>query len=369
MNDHTYIWQDSDWPHLTWDESRLTILLAEVNTLRGQLLGRMSMFGFEEQSRYLLESLSDEIEYSAKIEGENLNRDSVRSSVARQLGLKYDGLPKSDHYVEGVVQVMLDATLRYREALNAERLFSWHCALFPTGRSGMYDITVGDWRKGDEPMQVVSGPLGHQHVHYEAPLSSNVPQMMDYFFGWVNGNEPFTDPLIKVAVAHLWFVTIHPFDDGNGRLCRTITEMLLSRADDTDKRYYSMSSEILKHRNEYYDHLEKAQKGSLNVTEWVLWFIHTLKNALNQSIDKTNNIVDKVMFWNKNQSVQLNDRQRKVINMLLDGFEGKLNSSKWYKINHCSQDTAIRDLNDLIAKGILRKTDEGGRSTNYELVR
>ena len=232
----------------------------------------------------------------------------------------------------------------------------------------MYKITVGDWRKGEEAMQVVSGAMGRQKVHYEAPPSCAVPEMMTQLLAWVDDDTLGIDPLVKAAVAHLWFVTIHPFDDGNGRLCRTVTEMLLSRADNTSQRYYSLSSEILKHRKDYYIQLEKAQHGGLDITEWIVWFIETLSRALNTALEKTERIIRKVRFWDKHKDLQLNDRQRKVLNMLLDGFEGKLTSSKWYKINHCSQDTATRDLNDLVKKNILKKSSEGGRSTAYELI-
>ncbi len=362
----TYIWQQEDWPHMTWDNASFSNTLAEVNMLRGKLLGRVSMFGFEEQNQSMLDSLTQEIVYSAKIEGEDLNRDSVRSSVARQLGLEYEGLPVPDHYTEGVVQVIMDAVQHYAVPLDAERLFSWHAALFPTGRSGIHKIAVAQWREGKEPMQVVSGALGHEKVHYEAPASKDVSRMMSELMDWINTEEGI-DPLVKAAVVHLWFVTVHPFDDGNGRLCRTLTELLLSRADQASQRYYSLSSEILNHRKEYYDHLEQAQKGDLDITPWIQWFLLTLKTALENALQKTENVVRKARFWDKHRMVVFNERQRKVLNMLFDGFEGKLNSSKWYKINHCSQDTANRDIKDLVAKGVLRQTDEGGRSTNYEL--
>lgn len=361
-----YIWQDNDWPKMRWKDSLLGKLLAEINMLRGQVAGRMAMFGFNEQSATMLDVVTAEIVNSAEIEGQRLNRDSVRSSVARHLGIETIEPPNEDHYVDGVVQVMLDATQNYSKRLDAERLFGWHAAHFPTGRSGMYKITVADWRKGDEPMQVVSGAMGREKIHYQAPPSSDVPDMMEDLLQWIEEKNEI-DPLIKAAVAHLWFVSIHPFDDGNGRLCRTITEMLLARADKTTQRYYSMSSEILKHRNNYYDNLEKTQKGELDITEWIVWFLQTLKAALTLSLSKTESVIRKVGFWDKHKNTSLNERQRKVLNMMLDGFEGKLNSSKWYKINHCSQDTATRDINDLIDKGILRKTDEKGRSTNYEL--
>ena len=363
-----YIWQHEDWPKMYWDDSQFSELLADVNLLRGKLMGRLSMFGFKEQEDSVLDSITMEIVDSAGIEGETLNHDSVRSSVARHLGLEYAGMTVPDHYTDGVVDVMIDATSGYGEEVDSERLFAWHAALFPMGRSGMYKINVGKWRNEKEAMQVVSGPLGRQKVHYEAPPSGDVPGMMEDFLSWLNSSSEMIDPLVKAAVAHLWFVTIHPFDDGNGRICRTITEYLLSRADCSSKRYYSLSSEILKHRNDYYNHLERTQKGDLNITEWIVWFVETLKKAVEVALDKTERVVKKRMFWDKHHDTPLNERQRKVLNMMLDGFEGKLNSSKWYKINHCSQDTATRDINDLINKGVLRKSEGGGRSTNYELV-
>lgn len=362
-----YIWQHDDWPHMTVDMQALAGLVAETNLLRGQLMGRVSMFGFEEQNTSMLETMTSEIVHSSKIEGQTLSADSVRSSLATQLGLKYDGLPQTDHYIEGVVQVMLDATHNFSRPLCFERMFGWHHALFPNGYSGMYKISVGKWREGKEAMQVVSGAMGKERVHYEAPPSEEVPRMMNELLEWIETDDPKTDPLIKAAIAHLWFVTIHPFDDGNGRICRTITEMLLSRADHTGKRYYSLSSQILQNRKAYYDCLEHAQKGGMDVTEWVVWFLCTLKDAINASLTKTENVVRKRQFWNRHEQTPFNERQRKMLNRLFDGFEGKLNSSKWYKICHCSQDTATRDLNDLVGKGVLRKTDDGGRNTNYEL--
>ena len=364
----TYIWQKTNLHRLNWQDSALSQLLAEVNMLRGKLFGRLSMFGFKEQTEEMLSVLTNEIIHSSEIEGERLNRDSVRSSVARQLGLAHEGLPKPDHYTEGVVQVILDATQHYAQQLDSARLFAWHSALFPTGYSGIYKITVAHWRQGDEPMQVVSGALGYQKVHYEAPPSNQVAPMMEDYFEWIASNQQAIDPLVKAAIAHLWFVTIHPFDDGNGRICRTITEVLLSRADATSQRYYSLSSEILNHRNQYYTQLEHAQRGDADITEWIVWFLNTLKQALTKALQKTDNTIRKVKFWDIHQDTKLNERQKKVLNMLFEGFEGKLNSSKWYKINHCSQDTATRDLNDLVEKQILRRSEEGGRSTNYELI-
>jgi len=362
-----YLWQNNEWPKMVWKDARLSGLLADVNMLRGQLSGRLTMLGMKEQNDSMIDALTQEIVHSSEIEGEQLNRDSVRSSVARQLGLEYDGLLLEDHHIEGVVQVMLDATQNYSTSLSDERLFGWHAALFPTGYSGAYKIKVAGWRVGEEPMQVVSGALDHLKIHFEAPPSDAVPKMMDDFMAWVDNDTIEIDPLVKAAVAHLWFVTVHPFDDGNGRICRTITEMLLSRADKTEKRFYSLSSAILSHRKDYYEKLESAQKGDMDVTEWVEWFLVTLKDAIMLSLAKTENVVRKTRFWDKHRDTPINERQRKVLNMMFDGFDGKLNSSKWYKINHCSQDTANRDINDLIAKGILHSTAEGGRSTSYEI--
>jgi len=363
----TYIWQEKEWPQFTWNNEQIARLLGEVHQELGRLKGIVSMFGLEQKTNTYLENMTQEIVNSAEIEGEVLNRDSVRSSVARQLGLPYAGLPRIDHYVEGVVQIMVDATQHAKEPLTDERLFGWHAALFPTGYSGAYKITVANWRQSQDAMQVVSGAMGHYQVHFEAPPSQRVPGMMLSFLEWLNAPNS-VDSLIKAAIAHLWFVTIHPFDDGNGRLCRTITEMMLARADGMTQRYYSLSSAILNNRKTYYEQLEQTQKGSLDITGWIAWFLVTLYQAIATSISKTDSVIKKTDFWNRHAETAVNERQRKVINRLWDGFEGKLNTSKWAKICHCSQDTALRDIHDLIAKGILRDTGEGGRSKNYELI-
>ena len=363
----TYIWQEKEWPQFTWNNEQIARLLGEVHQELGRLKGIVSMFGLEQKTNTYLENMTQEIVNSAEIEGEVLNRDSVRSSVARQLGLPYAGLPRIDHYVEGVVQIMVDATQHAKEPLTDERLFGWHAALFPTGYSGAYKITVANWRQSQDAMQVVSGAMGHYQVHFEAPPSQRVPGMMLPFLEWLNAPNS-VDSLIKAAIAHLWFVTIHPFDDGNGRLCRTITEMMLARADGMTQRYYSLSSAILNNRKTYYEQLEQTQKGSLDITGWIAWFLVTLYQAIATSISKTDSVIKKTDFWNRHAETAVNERQRKVINRLWDGFEGKLNTSKWAKICHCSQDTALRDIHDLIAKGILRHTGEGGRSKNYELI-
>lgn len=363
----TYLWQQKDWPHFQWEDSSLSPLLAEVNMLRGQLMGRLHMVGLGIQESALIETLTQEIVHSSAIEGEQLNRDSVRSSIARQLGLERDGLPAENHYIEGVVQVMLNATQNYDTPLTPEQLFGWHAALFPTGYSGSYRIDVAKWREGDTPMQVVSGALGHQKVHYEAPPSHKVPEMMEAFFSWANQPNESMDPLVKAAVAHLWFITIHPFDDGNGRIARTLTELFLSRADNTCQRYYSLSSVVALHRRAYYQILELTQKGGMDITPWIEWFLCSLREAISQSLLQTERVVQKTAFWDRHRATSFNERQRKVLNRMLDGFEGKLTTSKWYKIAHCSQDTALRDIQDLIQKGILRSTSKSGRSTSYVL--
>lgn len=360
-----YIWQAEDWPLLRWDSEALLEPLSDLSRRLGLLNGRMSALGFKDKSRTHLDALTDELTESSAIEGVRLDAASVRSSIARRLGLEADGLLAEDHYVDGLVDVMLDAVSHCREPLSAERLFAWHAALFPSGRSGMYRITVGDWRKGDEPMQVVSGAMGHEKVHYEAPPSSLVPSEMSSFMDWcaTSGHSPF----IMAAVAHLWFVTIHPFDDGNGRISRTLADMFLSRLDDDKTRYYSMSAEINRNKKSYYEILERTQKGGTDITEWILWFLDCLSQAIERAYCKISRTLEKAAYWERFSDVEVNERQRKVLNRLWDGFEGKLTSSKWAKICHCSQDTALRDITDLIRKGMLRDSGEGGRSANYLL--
>lgn len=360
-----YLWQKDGYPRFTWDTQALLTPLSEVHLLQGQLLGRMAALGFEGLAQQL-EALTNEVVGSSEIEGVTLNADSVRSSVARHLGLETADGERSDHYTEGVVNALMQATKQYAEPLTAERMFAWHAAFFPTGYSDGYKITVANWRKGDEPMLVVSGPLGKEKVHFEAPPSAEVPKMMAAFIDWVNTDDR-TDSLIRAAIAHLWFVTVHPFDDGNGRMARTITEMMLARADKSNQRFYSLSAELLKQRKNYYEALEKAQKGPLDITPWLVWFVQALHNALQSSLDTTERVLHKAEFWARHKDLELNERQRKIVNRLWDGFEGNLTTQKYAKINHCSQDTALRDIQSLIEKGILGKTDNGGRSTHYEL--
>lgn len=361
-----YIWQQNAWPNFMWDDAKLSYKLGRVRSLQGRLVGKMSALGFDLKNSAMLDTLTADITKSSEIEGEILNAEQVRLSVARHLGIEIEGLPEADQYVDGVVQVMIDATQNFMTPLTEERLFNWHAALFPTGRSGTYKITVADWRQGSEPMQVISGAMGKEKIHYEAPHSDNVPYMMKQFLDWTNDDRKI-DPVLKAAIAHLWFVTIHPFDDGNGRISRTITDLLLARADEMPHRFYSMSAEIRKQRKAYYDILEKTQKGSINITAWLEWFLDCLEAALLSTEQSIKIVLQKAAFWDKHRLTAMNERQIKVLNLLWDGFDGKLTSSKWSKITKCSTDTALRDIQDLITKNVLRKTNEGGRSTNYEL--
>ena len=362
----TWIWQHKNWPKFYWDDSKIITLLSRVRMLQGKLLGELNTFGFELQNNASLEIITTDVISSSEIEGIILDPARVRSSVASRLGLSTQGLPAPDHYTEGVVQVMMDAIKNYNEALTKERLCNWHAALFPTGRSGMYKISVAEYRQGEEPMQIVSGAMGHEKVHYEAPSSSDIPHEMDLFLEWIN--KPCDiDPVIKAAIAHLWFVAIHPFDDGNGRLTRTITDMMLSRSDGQRLRFYSMSAEIMRKRNSYYEILQKTTTGDLCITDWLLWFFETMESAIIRSYDTLLKIRQKAIFWQNNSEVTFNERQVKILNRLLDGFEGKLTTSKYAKICHTSQATALRDIQDLLERDILVKTESGGRSSGYEI--
>ncbi len=361
-----YIWQQPDWAEFRWDNDTLMTLLAEVRNLEGRVMGLMEGAGFCVQNAASLNVMVEDVLRSSEIEGELLNADRVRSSIARHLGIETEGLPEPDHYTEGVVQVMLDAVRNSDHPLTHERLFNWHAALFPTGRSGMHPITVAAYRVGEEPMQVVSGAMGREKVHYEAPASGDVPAMMDKFIAWVNDKQEI-DPILKAAIAHLWFVAIHPFDDGNGRITRTITDMLLAKADGMPHRFYSMSAEILRERKGYYEALEKTTTGTMDITLWIEWFLQTLRNAIMRSEATVKRVVAKASFWQQHREVAMNERQVKVVNKLWDGFDGKLTTSKWAKIAKTSQATALRDITDLVEKGVLKVASEGGRSTNYLL--
>lgn len=362
-----WIWQQAEWPHFSWDDGTLRDLLARIRMKQGRLIGMMSGVGFDVQTAASVDTMVEDVIRSSEIEGVILNADRVRSSIAMRLGLPTEGLPVPDHYTEGVVQVMMDAVRNAQHPLTEERLFGWHCALFPTGHSGPYKIRTGTWRSGEESMQVVSGAMGHEKVHYEAPPSDAVPTEMQTFLDWVNA-EPGIDPVLKAAIAHLWFVSIHPFEDGNGRITRTITDMLLARADEMPQRFYSMSAAIMQNRKAYYDVLEATTSGGIDITQWLMWFLQTLEQAVDNSMVKTQRVLKKALFWQRNREVVLNERQVKVVNRLWDGFEGNLTSGKYAKMTHTSQPTAFRDIENLIAKGILRKAEGGGRSTHYELV-
>lgn len=361
-----YIWQYPEWPRLVWDDSRVITLLSEVRSLQGRILGQMSVLGFDVQSATSLNAMCDDVLRSSEIEGIQLNEENVRSSIAKYLGLDYVGLVP-DHYSEGVVQVMLDAVQNNSLPLTHERLFAWHSALFPSGRSGLYKINVGEYRTSSEPMQVVSGAMGKERVHYEAPPSADVRQMMDDFLVWINADLAI-DPIIKAAVAHIWFVAIHPFDDGNGRIARTITDLLLARADGVALRYYSMSAEVLRKRKTYYQVLETDTVSGTDITLWIEWFLTTLSCSLRRAQSDIERVVAKTLFWHKNRNVPMNDRQVKIVNRLWEGIEGKMTTSKWAKMTKTSQATALRDITDLIEKGILTSAADGGRSTNYVLV-
>lgn len=364
-----YIYQRKNWPQFGWDKDSLIKLLTTVSHRQGRLIGRMESLGFSLQSEASLLSMTLEILKSNEIEGQILNPDQVRSSIARKLGMDISGLVSADRNVDGVVEVMLNATQKFKEPITQERLFGWHAALFPTGRSGMHRIVVGNWRdnRPDDPMQVVSGAFGKEKVHFEAPDSKSLPKEMKAFLKWFN-DEKELHPIIKAAVAHLWFVTVHPFDDGNGRIARTIADMQLTRADGISKRFYSMSAQIRIERKQYYDILEKTQQGALDITQWLQWFLGCLDRAIIASKEGLANVINKAKFWDNLNAKKLNDRQKLMVNKLLDGFDGTLTSSKWAKICKCSQDTALRDIQDLISQAVLEKEDRGGRSTSYKLA-
>lgn len=365
-----YIHERLDWPKFHWNEAELASILAETRHRQGLLLGAMRGQGLRMREEASLRSLTDEVVKSSAIEGEALDAGQVRSSLARRLGLDAAGLAPAERDVEGVVEMMIDATQNYHVPLTQDRLFGWHGALFPTGRSGLSRIKVAAWRDdADGPMQVVSGPIGRTRVHYEAPPAAALPGEMAAFLDWAEARDQAIDPVVKAAVAHLWFVTIHPFDDGNGRIARAIAELMLARADRSALRYYSMSAQIRSERKHYYDLLEATQKGSLDVSAWLRWFLQCLGRAFDRADQAMGDVFDKARFWEAARDMPLNARQSKVINRLLDGFEGKLTSSKWAALARCSQDTAARDIMELVELGLLRRGPGGGRSTHYELVR
>jgi Fic family protein len=362
-----YIHERKEWPEFKWDQARLAGLQAEARHLQGRLLGRMEALGFRLREEATLQTLTQDVIKTSEIEGEKLDAEQVRSSIARRLGMDIGAAPQIDRNVEGIVEIMLDATRKHDASLTEERLFGWHAALFPTGRSGMQRIMVGRWRTdASGPMQVVSGAFGREKVHYEAPASNRLKKEMARFIKWFNAPVE-TDPVIKSALAHFWFVTIHPFDDGNGRMARAIADMMLARSEKSSQRFYSMSSQIQRERNAYYDVLESSQKGSLDITPWIEWFLNCLKRAMAASEKMLEAVLIKARFWKAHAGESFNERQRTIINRLLDGFDGKLTSSKWAKLTKCSQDTALRDMSDLLNRQILAKDEAGGRSTSYEL--
>lgn len=364
-----YIYQKTDWPAFTWNSDAILPVLSIVRNKQGRLLGKIGSLGFDLRNQANLEILTTEVLKSTEIEGEILDKEQVRSSVARRLGLEINDSKYSDRNVDGMVDLMIDATSNFEQLLTEERLFSWHSALFPSGKSGLRRIATGNWRNDSKgPMQVVSGILGREKVHFQAPEAIRLGHEVRLFLDWFNF-ENNTDQLIKAAIAHLWFVTIHPFEDGNGRISRAVSEMLLARSDEQSQRFYSMSSQIRKERSSYYQMLETTQKGTLDVTEWIDWFLKCLFRAIESSDHLLEKIIYKHTFWVTHANTDLNDRQRKMINLLLDNFEGVLNTTKWSRITKCSPDTALRDIQELIILGILAKSRQGGRSTSYEMIR
>lgn len=364
-----YIHELQDWPNWRWSTERLASSLAEVRHRQGRLIGRMEALGFALREQAVLETLTADVLKSSEIEGEKLDVEQIRSSVARRLGLDIGALRPADRHVEGVVEVMLDATQHYSDPLTTERLFSWHAALFPTGRSGMRKIIVGAWRDDSAgPMQVVSGPMGRERVHFQAPAAPRVDREMVAFLDWFNRHLEI-DEVLTAALAHLWFVTIHPFDDGNGRIARAIADMALARSEKSPQRFYSMSAQVRDERNAYYEILEQAQKGTMDATAWIAWFLSCLGRAIDGAQVVLRTVLGKARFWESVREIRLNPRQTLVLNHLLDGFEGKLTTSKYAKLAKCSPDTALRDIVELSEHGILVRGPAGGRSTNYQLAR
>ncbi len=363
-----YIHERADWPAFTWDRAGLADLLAEVRHQQGRLLGRMESLGFTLREEATLQTLTQDVVKSSEIEGEHLDTEQVRSSIARRLGIDIGGLTPSNRHVDGIVEILLDATRHYERPLTAERLFAWHAALFPTGRSGLTTIVVGRWRpESSGTMQVISGGFGREKVHFGAPRPDRLEKEMQQFLTWFASEEAI-DPVVKAALAHFWFVTIHPFDDGNGRIARAITDLLLARSEQSVQRFYSISAQIQRERKTYYDVLERCQKGTLDITPWIAWFLGCMRQAMTASDQTLSAALVKARFWEAQRQATFNPRQQLLLNRLLDGFEGKLTSSKWAKIAHTSQDTAQRDINDLLARHILVKDSAGGRSTSYRLV-
>ena len=363
-----YIHELQDWPRFEWSWESLAEPLADVRHRQGRLIGHMEALGFNLRQEAILQTLTTDVLKSSEIEGEKLDAEQVRSSIARRLGMDIGALKPADRNAEGIVEMMLDATHHYDQPLTAERLFSWHASLFSTGRSGMTKIRAGVWRDDSTgPMEVVSGPIGKEHVHFQAPQAKQLDGQMQAFLDWFNTNADI-DPVLKAGLAHLWFVTIHPFDDGNGRIARAIADMALARSENSPQRFYSMSAQIRQERAAYYDILEGAQKGTMDVTPWMEWFLGCLGRAIDGAQTTLGAVLTKARFWEGIQGVSLNERQRLVLNRLLDDFEGKLTTSKYAKLAKCSQDTALRDILSIVERGILVRNPEGGRSTSYVLA-
>lgn len=360
-----YIYQYNQWPNFTWDEKEIQVILGKVRHLQGKVFGQIEALGFSIKEEAILSTLTLDVLKSSEIEGETLNYEQVRSSIARRLGIDYAGIANTDRNIEGIVELMLDATQNYNVALSDERLFGWHATLFPTGWSGMHKIEVGCYRNGE--MQVVSGPMGKEKVHFQAPSPNSIKTEMVLFINWINENTKI-DAVLKAAIAHFWFIIIHPFDDGNGRIARAISDLLLARSENSSQRFYSLSSQILIERKVYYETLQKAQHSSGDITHWLDWFLNCMYRALLSTESTMHKVMLKSEFWEKHKETELNSRQRLILNKLFEGFDGKLKTSKWAKIAKCSPDTALRDVKDLIDKGILKQEESGGRSTNYELI-
>jgi len=361
-----YIYKKENWTDFLWDNAIVSAVLGDVRLLQGKMLGQIHSLGFSSKEEKKLEMLTLDVLKSSEIEGETLNYEQVRSSVARRLGINTAGLVTSPRDVEGVVEMMLDATQNYSEPLTEDRLFGWHAALFPTGYSGMHKITVARYRT--EEMQIVSGAMGKEKVHYEAVAATDVEKEMKLFLDWFNDDTIQIDPVLKAAIAHFWFIIIHPFDDGNGRIARAISDRMLARSESSKERFYSLSKQILAERNDYYAVLKKTQHNN-DITDWLVWFLNCLKTALLETENSMQNILLKTEFWEKHKDIQINERQRLMINKLFDDFYGKLTTSKWAKITKTSTDTALRDIKDLMEKGILQQEEAGGRSVNYSLIK
>jgi len=361
-----YIHQHEKWTDFRWQDAAVSAALGEARLLQGRIMGQIHSLGLPSKEERNLDMLTSDVLNSFRIEGEKLDRDEIRSSVARRLGMNTAGLVPTSRYTDGIVEMMLDATQNYREPLTEERLFGWHASLFPTGYSGMNRIAVARYRT--EEMKVVSGAIGKETVHYEAVPAKDVKAEMERFLSWFNDEDTKIDSVLKSAIAHLWFITIHPFDDGNGRIARAISDMMLARSEDSAERFYSLSKQILAERGEYYGILKRTQRGNGDITGWLVWFLGSLKRALQEAEDGMRNVLLRSAFWEEYKDVRINERQRMMVNRLFDGLSGKLTSSKWAKMAKCSTDTALRDISDLVEKGVLTKGEAGGRSAYYEVA-